>query len=424
MTLPLVSPWEDVELAAALPQPPSLQPTTTPAPPPPTDAPEDEEKAEDYRELAHWADRPLESADVDALVGEVKTRVLTAGLLLPGGDELLEQCVLALLTGHLVLQGPPGTGKTTLARLLADAFECTSELHTATADWSTFDVIGGLQPRADQDGKEVLRPWLGCVPNAALRCARVIRRHDADPQNEPHQAHWLVIDEFSRAEIDKAIGGLYTVLGGSGERDLPLWFADNPKQAVVTLPRRFRIIATMNDVDASFVYDFSQGLSRRFQFVHIGVPGKNDLDAELDGAREKAAVWLVAEYHPSRAGTDDPVTLAKSWRTDQRFTAAVTVLKEVVQRVRYPEEGAEGGGWPLGTAQLGDVLRRVALRTASNANLVAVLDSALADRVVPQMSGIAPVAIDGLIQWLEDQHPELPRARSAAMHLRDTQTTS
>jgi len=44
-------------------------------------------------------------------------------------------------------------------------------------------------------------------------------QHDEDSAQQPAQAHWLIIDEFSRAEIDKAIGGLYTVLGGGDSDD-------------------------------------------------------------------------------------------------------------------------------------------------------------------------------------------------------------
>ena len=201
--------WDPMELAALLPTPRRAGPEEVRAPEPPTDNPQDEQGG--YEHLSEYAALPLETADVEALIGRVETAVHKRELLLPD-TELIEQCVLGLLTGHIVLQGPPGTGKTTLARALAEAFDASSELQTATADWSTYDVIGGLQPSVGEDEREVLRPWLGHVPRAALRCARVARDHQDHPDDHPEQAHWLIIDEFSRAQVDKAIGGLYTML--------------------------------------------------------------------------------------------------------------------------------------------------------------------------------------------------------------------
>lgn len=418
--LSLVEDWPDEDLADALPDP-ARSATAAPPPEPPRDEPAVEE--EDYEALEHYAKLPLESADVDALIGRVNAEVQRAGLLLPD-SELAEQCVLTLLTGHLVLQGPPGTGKTTLARALAEAFDCRSELQTATADWSTYDVIGGLQPSVGADGQEVLRPWLGHVPKAALRCARTAREHEEDPTGEPYQAHWLVIDEFSRAQVDKAIGGLYTMLGGSGEQSLELWFESDPGRKVVPIPRRFRLIGTMNDVDASFVYDFSQGLSRRFQFVYVGVPRQEDLDDEIEAALANAARWLVAEY-PDQAGTGDDRVLLDRWRSDVRIGAVTGVLGQVLARLRYPAAGAAAGGWPVGTAQVGDVLRRIVLRETGTGELLPVLDAALAARVVPQMSGVRPVVLENLIDWLRGEHPtDLARTIRAAEHLRDTSTTT
>ncbi|MFC0005479.1 AAA family ATPase [Micromonospora siamensis] len=413
--------WPPEELAELLSAPKTPPPVAMPELEPPRDEPEAEE--EDYRRLSAYATLPLESADVDALIGRVEAAVQARGLLMPD-PSLMEQCVLALLTGHLVLQGPPGTGKTTLARALAEAFDCTSELQTATADWSTYDVIGGLQPGVGDGDQEVLRPWLGHVPRAALRCARTARAHEQDPADEPNQAHWLIIDEFSRAQIDKAIGGLYTVLGGSGEQTLELWFESDPGRKVVPFPRRFRIVATMNDVDASFVYDFSQGLSRRFQFVYVGVPHQNDIGSEVDAALAHAATWLAAEY-PDQAGTRDDVALLEAWQANPDIQGSLGLLKEVIARVRYPAAGATGGGWPLGTAQVADVLRRLVLRVNSSGDLMPVLDSALADRIVPQMSGAKPVVLQGLIEWLHAEHSvELARTIRAAEHLRDTSATA
>ncbi|MGY1914041.1 AAA family ATPase [Blastococcus sp. SYSU DS0973] len=411
--------WDVSDLVAALP-PPEAPQAVEPAPIPPRNEPA--LQITDYRALEAVARLPLEEADVDALVGRAQEAAMRRGLLLPD-PELLEQCVLALLTGHLVLQGPPGTGKTTLARVLAAAFECDSTLQTATADWSTYDVIGGLQPSVGADDREVLRPWLGHVPRAAIACAHWAQQRQENPDTA-YQGHWLIIDEFSRAQVDKAIGALYTLLGGSGEQSLDLWFETDPARKVVPIPSRFRIIATMNDVDASFVYDFSQGLSRRFQFLYVGVPSQDDLDEEIKAALSHAAEWLVAQY-PSRAGTTSHVALFERWTRDPRMRTILDQMNAFVSRVRYPAAGAVGGGWPLGTAQLGDVLKRVALREDGATDLLPVLDAALADRVIPQMSGVKPVILQDLLGWLTSTYEEqLPRTIRAARHLRDTSATA
>jgi 5-methylcytosine-specific restriction protein B len=218
----------------------------------------------DYRAARVIADEPLVVKDLDALVGEVAAGVEHAGLLLPDAEALIERMVVSLLGGHLILAGPPGTGKTTLAGIVASAFHASYDTETASADWSTFDVIGGLQPAVGQHDTEVLKPWLGHVPRAALRCADAINLHADDADVNPDQAHWLIIDEFNRAEIDKAIGPLYTVLGRSGGpayRRLPLWFGDTPETQECWIPDRFRVIGTLNSVDTAYVYSLSSTLA-------------------------------------------------------------------------------------------------------------------------------------------------------------------
>ena len=213
---------------------------------------------ENYAAAESVAGLNLESADVQRITARVRDLADARHLVFPESDTLLERCVIALLGGHVILQGPPGTGKTTLAYALAEAFDATARLETATADWSTYDVIGGLHPTS-KGGIETLEPWLGHVPRAALECASVVARHEDAEEHEPNQAHWLIIDEFNRAEIDKAIGPLYTVLGRRTSRQ--------PAAAVVRRRERQRHLGVDPQARSDHRHDEHRGRELRLHAV-------------------------------------------------------------------------------------------------------------------------------------------------------------
>lgn len=276
---------------------------------------------DDTGETSHaWTENvcrhPLRDADVAVLTARVLADVQANDLVFPDPERLVRRCVTALLVGNLVLQGPPGTGKTTLARILAEAFNVRLLATTATSEWSPYHVVGGYRPHSDNS----LKATYGEVTTAVRRCADIVRRDvclpdpadaDADADGDGDaglQGAWLLIDEFNRADIDKAIGSLFTVLSRSDPEHLvqtpiDLWFENAPGAQTLWVPARFRIIAAMNDLDTSFVNPISQGLIRRFQFVTVGTPSERGTEdtpvtPELENAIASAYRWLDRTYGP------------------------------------------------------------------------------------------------------------------------------
>ncbi|WP_374152887.1 AAA family ATPase [Pseudarthrobacter sp. WHRI 8279] len=386
---------------------------------------EDEGSLDDLLWTRDSVERPLREADVEAIAKRALETLEQRHVLLPDAENLVRRCVIALLGGHLVLQGPPGTGKTTLARALGDAFHIELRESTATSDWSPFHVIGGFRPNAAGG----LMPVYGKVTEAILRCANVVRNdvqgkissddnaEDISATQAQKQATWLFIDEFNRADIDKAIGSLYTVLSSTdaGHLDrspIDLWFEQDPRSQQLWVPGRFRIIAAMNDLDTSYVNSLSQGLKRRFRFVTVGVVSLRGTDAapvtdELMAAFSNAYDWLARTYGH-----------ALSLQPAEQMLSVVTLgmqrFQQLVDELRSSRAGEPG--LPLGTAQIVDVMRMMLLAVAGGTTTVpSALDLAIADGIVPQMSNV--YAQQG--QRLNDlmRELELPLSASALSDL-------
>ncbi len=204
---------------------------------------------------------------------------------------------------HVLLAGPVGTGKTRLAMKIPSLFKSQDddgflvEEHTATSEWTTFDVIGGIIPKMDES-RAVYDVHYGCVVDTV----RKNWEHDIDgglrTQNildgKIYRGVWLVIDEFNRADIDKAFGQLFTSLR-SRKLKIPTKFPGKHYKEL-TIPKDFRIFGTLNTVDKNFLFDLSDALKSRFAFVEIGLPRDDDFDKEIFYAINNAKEELEKEF--------------------------------------------------------------------------------------------------------------------------------
>lgn len=333
-----------------------------------------------------YADDPLplpSSEDLQAAIAEIRNRLLV-------DDNVIRQIAGNLVAGkHILLAGPIATGKTDLAGLISRLIWKNhengyySDVTTATAEWTTQDVIGGIYPKLDEKGAVTYVVQRGCVTDTVGQNWLVVgpsfRRVTHNHHGTDFKGVWLVIDEFNRANIDKAFGELFTALE-SRKLKYPTNKHDQRFEEL-PIPKDYRIIATLNTFDKHFLFKLSDALKRRFAYVELLPPTK-----ELADEEKYYIVLRALEDLPSAPPLAEKITLDKPNHrivvesSDAEFMRVLDSAHYMFSFIREAKN--------LGTGILIAMFKLIFVENSMGVGLDQSLDDAFRSNVIPQLENL------------------------------------
>ncbi|MFW6008557.1 MAG: AAA family ATPase [archaeon] len=359
----------------------------------------------------------------DSILDKINDRLNSEDIFFPDKSKL-EEIAVGLIKGNIILQGPPGTGKTTIAKIICNSFGVTSEIITATADWTTYDTIGGYQPEIE-NGNEVIVGKNGKIVDSVLECCDKVVQNEKNNTSE-EIAHWLIIDELNRSEIDKVFGDLFTAFGSDDpeKRKISLWFHKDENKKLLYIPNRFRVIGVINNIDKNFVYNLSQGLIRRFTFINIYPPKIEKYDEEIDHLKNKILINSIPEKVEQLGEEKIDENRIKELLQIAEFEEAENKLKKFLKYVRYEDDNKKYLDLKIGTAQIIDIYETILINILlkdfeEKSDLIRVIDSALSSRIVPQMDGHDYELLTNFYQEHFEKNSEFSAYRETKMMIKN-----
>ncbi len=314
--------------------------------------------------------------------------LISKELLIP--KEKIVEIITALLSGrHILLAGPIGTGKTRLATLIPEIFwkkwgGYASEIYTATSDWSTLDVIGGILPKMENDSpKYVIQN--GCVVSTVIKNSK-IRTDHSKFTTIPYVGTWLVIDEFNRADIDKAFGQLFTALR---TRNLKIPSNKIKEYDELEILKDYRIIGTLNTADKHFLFNLSDALKSRFAYIEIDIPTRDQYQTEIYYAMKNALNDLEMESSFDKIIFNDETKRIDEKKSDKYFYDIIREAYYVLESVRAFKK--------LGTAVLKLIYQNLIVGVLLSQNLKKSLDNSLISNLIPQLEHESSFVLGSLL---------------------------
>ena len=297
--------------------------------------------------------------------------------------KIIENIVYNILSGkHILLTGPIGAGKTHLAQLIPGIWKNNNlgydaKIYTGTADWNTADVISGIEPRTVEK-KPIYEIKYGCVVETILKNYEPDRKTRI-PKNE-YNGTWLIIDEFNRANIDKAFGSLFTSLE---TRLLPIPVQSTTKLEEIIIPKDYRIIGTLNTSDKHYLHDMSYAMKRRFAIIEITTPDKTKYKEEVYYALYSAINDLKEFDFTDIINFNKREILAK--KSDKQLVDLIWNVQYIFMFIRLFRN--------LGTGILKSIYKLLLVSYQMSENKSNLLDNALIVNIIPLLKHVQPEII-------------------------------